>query len=246
MNIIVNNILTNYQIFADGSEKESLIILPGWGKTLTEWIPTAKLLCNKYRVICLDLPGFGGTSKPKEDFDTYSYAGFVEQFLVKLKINKCSLLGHSFGGRLGIILAANTNMITNLILVDSAGVEKKSLVAKMKAVVSRALKPLTKNMPKSLRQRIVSVLGSSDYKSAGNLRTSFVKIVNQDLTHLLPEIKARTLVIWGNHDKQLSIKNTKVFKNLIPEVVVRVVWGAGHSPHLEKPRQFLEIINEYL
>lgn len=240
MQIVVDGIVTNYQIVEGKTSKEPLLILHGWQRTLTEWLPFAEGISEKYKVVLLDLPGFGLTPKPEKDLDTYDYAEFVKEFLRKLKVEKCTILGHSFGGRVAVFLAAQTSLVSKLILVDSAGLrEKLSFSARIKQatikLASRLLPPATANALKNK-------LGSDDYRSAGAMRKTFVKIVNQDLTDLLPKIKVPTLIVWGSEDSVLNVNQTKTFKRLIPKAKVRVVWGAGHNPHLEKPEAFLEIV----
>ena len=244
MQIVVNEIVTNYQIIESESSKEPLLILHGWQRDLSEWVPVAERLSDQYKVILLDLPGFGGTNKAEADFDTYDYANFCEEFLKKLKVEKCAVLGHSFGGRIGIVLAAKTNLVSKLILVDSAGLrEKESPLTKIKRAM---FKLIFKILPKPISIRVKNLLGSEDYKSSGSLRNTFVKVVNQDLSSLLSEIKAETLIIWGSEDPVLSVSQTKIFKKLIPKSKVRIVWSASHSPHIEKPESFFETISQFL
>lgn len=241
MQVVVDGILTNYQKL--GEQKEVLLILHGWGRSLGEWLPTAKQLSDRYTVILVDLPGFGTTPRSEKTMDTYEYAEFVQHFLEKLEVKKCKLLGHSFGGRLGIILAAKRNMIETLVLVDAAGIEDKSAVVKAKSAINKFLGTL---FPSPLKKKLQNYLASNDYKTAGAMRDVLVKVVNQDLRHLLKDIEIPTFIIWGERDNQLPVTQTKLFKKAIPESTVRIVWEAGHDPHLEKPREFMEIMEEVL
>ena len=237
MHILVDKILTNYEVIGDGDEV--ILILHGWKRSLNEWVPIAQNLSSRYRIILLDLPGFGGTSQSDKSYDTYEYATFVENFLKKLDINRYSLIGHSFGGRLGIIISSRSNAIKKLILVDSAGIENKPFHLRL---LNLFINPVKKFIP----EKVKSKFGSSDYKSSGKLKETFVKVVNQDLTHLFNKVKVPTIIIWGDKDSVLDVSQTKVFKKEIPNSTVRIVWGAGHSPHIEKPKAFLDILNEYL
>lgn len=241
MHIIVDGILTNYQII--GNKPKTILILHGWKKSLTEWLPTAKKLSNKYKVVLLDLPGFGGTNRPESTLDIYGYATFVEHFLDKLDIDHCTFIGHSFGGRIGIILGAKTKKIDKLILVDAAGVEKRSMIAKTKITFFKVVK---KFLPKRIIEKLRLVLGSPDYKTAGNMRDIFIKVINEDLTYLLPKISVPALLIWGDKDTEVEIWKTKLMRSLIPSAKLRVLWGTGHSPYLEKPNEFMDILQEYL
>ena len=243
--IVIEDLLTNYQVFGDTGEV--LLILPGWRRSISEWVPIAKSLSNKYKVMLLDLPGFNGaTAMPKEVFGVFEYADFVKKFLEKLTINKCILLGHSLGGRLGILLAAQGNTVEKLILVDSSGIERKSLYVKTMHILKIISSPIFIFLPNSLKNKIRNLVGSADYKTAGQMRKILVKISNQNLESFLPKIKIPTFIIWGDKDKTLPVSETKIFKQGIKGSKVRIVWGAGHDPHLQKTEQFITILKEIL
>ena len=240
MQIVVDGVLTNYEII--GNKPKTLIILHGWMRSLNEWLPIAKELSNHYQVILLDLPGFGKTVLPQTDYSIYEYADFVERFLDKLGIHKVSLLGHSFGGRIGIILAAKRNRINNLILVDAAGVEELSNIAKLKIATFKSARLV---VPKPYAENLRNKFGSSDYKSSGAMRNIFLKTINEDLSYLLPQIDVPTLLIWGNKDTEISESKIRKMNKLIKDSTLRIVWESGHSPHLEKPKELIEILEEY-
>lgn len=242
MQIVVDGILTHYQTMGEKT-KPSLLILHGWKRSLQEWLPIAKQLTDKYFIILLDLPGFGGTHRPQKAFSIYDYADFVIYFLEKLHVKKITLLGHSFGGRIGIILGSKTNILEKLILVDSAGIERRTMTADIKIILYKTIAPL---LPKSFIKNLRHFLGSQDYKTSEELREIFVKVINEDLAYLLREVRVPTLLIWGSNDTEVPEWKFKIMKKLIPHVKVRVIWGSGHNPHLEKPKEFMEILEENL
>jgi len=246
MQLVVNNNILNYDFYENNTSNKHLLILPGWKRTSAEWSSTARILNNTYNVIVLDFPGFGISPKPVADFDTYDYAQITHDFLEKLKIHKCTILGHSFGGRVATILAATTDNVDKLVLVDSAGLNHNSRRARITHRLLEATRSLYTILPKKVSFELRRLVGSTDYNNAGELRTSFVKIVNQNLLYLLKDIKAETLIIWGDKDAQLSVQETKIFKREIPNSRVRIVWGSGHNPHTEKSDKFLEILREFI
>lgn len=244
MQIVVDGILTHYQSI--GEKKKTLLILHGWKRSLTEWLPIANELSKEYRVVLLDLPGFGQTLRPHKSYTIYDYAEFVEKFLTKLEISRIDFIGHSFGGRIGIILGAQTNLINKLILVDAAAVETKSLMIQMRVALNKiAIFPI-KLLAPHYAEKIKSKFGSDDYQSSGNMRDIFINTVNADLTPLLRKVKPEALVIWGEKDFVRPITEGKFIQESIPEAHMRVVWGAGHSPYLDKQKEFMEILEENL
>lgn len=240
MKIVVEGVLTNYLIF--GESAKTVLILPGWKRSINEWIPIAKILSTEFKVILLDLPGFSQMNRPKESFGIFEYADFVKKFLLKLEIGKVTLIGHSFGGRLGVVLSSETSFVEKLILVDSGGIEEKSLKANLLYLIT----PIAKLLPRFIQIRLKNLVGSSDYKDAGEMRDIFVKIVNQDLTHLFEKIKVPTFIIWGEKDDVLPLSQSKIFKEKIKNSKLRIVWGAGHDPHLQKPEQFFSILEDLI
>lgn len=246
MQVVINDLIVNYEIYKNSTTDKYLVILPGWMKTSTEWLNIAKTLGERYNVVIIDFPGFGLSSRSLKDFDTYDYSNFVKDFLTKLKISKCILLGHSFGGRVAIILSSTTTLVENLILVSSAGLKTTEVTVIIKRLLFLPVKLLRKTLPKSVGIRLSRLFGSADYRNSGEMRKSFVKIVNQNLDNLLNQIKVQTLIVWGDKDDQLNVKQTKIFKKEIKNSLIRIVWGAGHNPHIEKPDVFLKILEEYL
>lgn len=243
MQTAVGDILVNYEVMGN-KQSPTLLLLHGWGRNLRDWIPTASFLATKYNVLLVDLPGFGGTNLPQDKvMGTYEYADFVKNFLEKLEIRKPILFGHSFGGRIGIILATEKGFLSKLVLVDSAGIEQKSLKVVLLGLFYKVLKFL---LPRRLNEIVRARLGSEDYASAGPLRKVLVKVVNENLRHLLPKIKVPTLIIWGDKDINQYVKYAKIMRNEIQDAKLRIVWEAGHNPHVEKPKEFIQILKEEL
>jgi len=241
MRVLVNNIILNYEQIGEGDK--NLIILHGWGCSSREWISVAQKM-EKYKVTILDLPGFGLSEEPHNSLNIFEYAEIVSIFLNKIGINNCIIMGHSFGGRIGTILSSkNPTIVDKLILIDSGGIEIKSLKIKIKIILSKLLKPLKIFFPQKLRK----MFGSSDYRAiSGVLRESFIKIINQDLRYLFSKINIPVVVIWGSNDQVLPVSYVKIYRSLIPNTNIRIVWEADHFPHLSKPENFIQILKEEL
>ncbi len=238
MQTIIDGILTNYEIFGD-KNKNTLLILHGWKNSFKNWEEIGEKLSAGNKIVLLDLPGMGGSSMPTKTFDSYDYAEFVNKFIQKLKLTNLSLMGHSFGGKIGLIAAEKNSKISKLILVDISGIENRSLMTSLRINLSKVFKIF-------LPKKFSNSFGSSDYKNAGDLLEIFKKIVREDIAKDAKKIKIPSLIIWGEDDKEVPLSSAKKLKELISNSSLRIVWKAGHHPHLEKPEKFLEIIYEYL
>ena len=203
MNIRVDDYNICYKITGEGDE--TVVILQGWGTDLGVYDSVASSINEKYRVVQFDLPGFGGSDEPREAWNVDAFADFFCKFMEALEIRKAILIGHSYGGRVIIKLAARESLpfeIDRIVLIDSAGVlPKRSFSQKMKIRRYKILK-------KILNLKLVYFLfpeliddwrsrqGSADYRNATPMmRNCLVMAVNEDLTPLLPKIKQETLLI---------------------------------------------------
>lgn len=226
-----------------GKEKKSpLLILHGWGRNGNEWMQIARELSNwsKQKIYVLDLPGFGGSSLPRVK-DIFEYSELVREFCGYLDIKNAILIGHSLGGRVGIVLASKyPEMIEKLILVDPAGVKPKSI----KRVILKVIAKIFAWIPKELRRKMAYLFMDEDYNNSPALRDLYRAIVRDDLREYLPKIKCKTMVVWGEKDPILPLSMTKVYRDKLHDCIVRVVWGAGHDSHLTHPRELIRILEE--
>lgn len=251
MNINGYNIC--YKITGDGDD--TVVILQGWGTDLGVYDSVANSINEKYRVVQFDFPGFGGSDEPNEPWNVDAYADFFCSFMTKLGIDKATLIGHSYGGRVIIKLATRKDLpffINNIVLIDSAGVmPKRSFVQKMKVKRYKLLKrflnlKLTYCLFPELIDDWKSRQGSADYRNASPMmRQCLVMAVNEDLTNLLPQISQETLLIWGDKDTATPIADANKMNELIPNSGLAVIPGTGHFSFLEQPMIFRNIMRSY-
>lgn len=253
MEIIVDGYKISYKITGGG--EETVVILQGWGTEFSVYDSVAACINSRYRVVQFDFPGFGASEEPREAWDVDAYADFFLKLMDALEIRKAVLLGHSYGGRVIIKLAARESIpfeISRIVLVDSAGIlPKKTWRQKMKIKRYKALKKLVSlkfvyRICPELIDEWKSRQGSEDYRNATPMmRQCMVKAVNEDLTELLPLIRQETLLIWGDLDTATPIADAKLMEEQIPDAGLAVIPGTGHFCFLEKPGQFAGIMRSY-
>ena len=240
MQKVISGQLVNYEVLGE-KRKKDLLILHGWGGSLAEWRSIAENLSARYKVWLVDFPGFGNSPRPPDSWTIYDYADLTADFIKSTGIKKCLVMGHSFGGRVAIVLGSKIqDLISKLVLVDAAGLRMKSLKSTVAGYIFDWFGPIKKYIPNNFK----NLIGSADYKSAGPMRKIFVKTVSQDLTVEITQLKILTLIIWGEKDLVLPIVEAAMIKHLIGKSVMRVVWGADHWPHLSKKDEFLNILEE--
>jgi len=247
----INNINVNYNVFGKG---KNVILLHGWGVEIKSFEPVHKHLEKKFRTYSIDFPGFGKSSIPKEPWDTKDYLNILVDFLTEQGISNTIIIAHSFGGRIAIRLASTfPEKVNKMILIDSAGIRPKRPVKYYLKVYSYKLikyilkLPLFNLYAETILEFFRKKAGSKDYQNAaGVMRQTLVKVVNENLTHLLPNITVPTLLIWGENDRETPISDGKLMERLIPDAGLVVLKNAGHFSYLEKLDEFLLIIDSFL
>ena len=259
LGIIMNIVVDGYNICykTTGTGDKTVVILQGWGTDLGVYDSVAGVIdVSRYRVIQFDFPGFGGIDEPKEPWDVDGFADFFCRFMEVMQVKQATLIGHSYGGRVIIKLAARESIpfeITNIILIDSAGVlPVRTTAQKWKIRKYKILKKfLNMKLIYAMFPEVIddwrSRQGSADYRNATPMmRQCMVKAVNEDLTELLPKIRQEVLLIWGDQDTATPIRDAHIMEEKIPNCGLAVIPGTGHFSFLEKPAQFRGIMEAYL
>ena len=254
MNIEVDGY--NICVKVTGEGEKTAVILQGWGTDLGVYDSVAAAIPDGYRVVQFDFPGFGGSDEPREAWDVDGFADFFCKFMQAMEIRSALLIGHSYGGRVIIKLAARRSLpfeITNIILIDSAGILPKRTAAQKRKI--RRYKVLKKILNLKVIYALFPELiddwrsrqGSADYRNATPMmRQCMVKAINEDLTALLPEIREEVLLIWGDKDTATPIGDAHIMEEKIPNCGLAVIPGTGHFSFLERPAQFRGIMEAYL
>jgi len=244
MQIVLDDILLNYEVVGKG--KNTILILPGWGQNISHWTEIAEDLSNKYKVVSLDLPGFGGSTPPPKPYSVTDYSNIVREFLEKLSIKKPIIIGHSFGGKVAIDLSSKDTIAKKLFLISPSGINFPSLLTIVKIGFSKIIKILLFWLPNKLKGHLLNILASEDYKNANELKSTFKKVVSQNVRSQAQKIKTPTVVIWGEKDSQLKVRHAKVLKKLIKNSTLRILWDQGHSPNIYAADKLVNLLKEYL
>lgn len=249
MKIIVNNLAIEY---ADEGNGPSLLLLHGWKDTLHTFDSLVPLLLSSWRVIRLDLPGFGGSETPKESWGVGEYAQFVAVFIEKLGTSIDVLVGHSFGGRIAI-KGVGTSLLRprKMVLIGSAGVTAnrgaRNLLFNIIAKIGKiTLYPFSSDIKERLRLKLYKKAGSEDYMNAGTLRETFLRVAGEDLSFPAREIHVPTLLIWGEKDMATPLSDGKWLERLISGSRLKVLEGAGHFVHREKAGAVASLIKTFI
>lgn len=228
-----------------------VIIMHGWGCNVDTVASIENIFKGKMRVINVDLPGHGKSSEPPSVWGVEDFTAMMEKFISRLGLEKPSLIGHSFGGRISILLSSRGD-VDKVLLVDSAGIKpKRSLSYYWKVYSFKAMKNAVmflcgKKKGTEIADKLRGKKGSADYRnSSPRMRAIMSKCVNEDLKYAMPSIKAPVLLVWGEDDTATPLSDAQTMKKLIPDAGLVSFPGCGHYSFLDNPFGFKAVVTSF-
>jgi len=260
----VNGVRLHYQEKGAGVP---LVLIHGYGASTYSWRDVFDPLSEKFRVVAVDLKGFGFSAKPDGDYSRREQSALVDGLLDHLNIDKAWLVGSSMGGEVSLNLALrNANRVEGLILIDSAGV---------KSVKSGSITPSQFEIP-FLGRAFAALALVSDRLVRENLEKSFFddsKVTDEivGMYHIplqtnygqraalrakgqwdlypieneLSKISVPTLLLWGAEDVVTPIEGGKKMNALIKNSEFVVFEKCGHLPQEEMPEETIAEILKF-
>ena len=251
--------------YCDEGSGEVILLLHGVFSSLHTFNRWAEILSKSYRVIRLDLPGFGLTGPSVDNEYAFDlYVGYLSKFMDNLGVRDFHIAGNSFGGWIAWEYAvSNEDRVKKMILIDSAGyvtgrnyplpfiIAQTPVLRNVfsyeiapKFVVRRFLRQVIKDHAVVSDQLVNQYYDIIHRK--GNLK-AFLRIANSKFvqnTRALKSLKTSTLVLWGSEDAWISSSDAERFRNDLQHVSVKVYAGVGHIPMEEIPEESaLDVLN---
>jgi len=242
-----------------------LLFLHGFGSSLQTWDDWSAKLDPQYRVIRLDLPGFGLTgAHPAQDYSEATDLAILTHFVDKLGLNQFSVIGHSMGGKMAWALAASQpERVQALVLMAPDGFpELKDIGSKPyevpaimgliqyflpKYFVQKSIEPAFAD-PQMLNETLLNRY--YDMLRAPGVRGAILDRSNQtiytDPVPRLKKIKAPTLLLWGEQDQMIPSSNAQSYAGVLRHSSTVVVPKLGHLLQEEQPDTGLAAVMQFL
>lgn len=240
--------------FTEEGQGQDVLLLHGWGASSESYRGVINALKDKCHLVALDFPGCGQSDLPNKPLTTDDYVMLVKEFCEKLSLDNPILIGHSHGGRV-IMKLCGTGILNpqKIVFIDAAGIKPKFNIKKTAKVASyKFIKnvlslPLIKNYTAETLNKARSHFGSADYSSAPEvMRKTLVNLVNDDMTPYIKNIKASTLLIWGENDTATPLYMAEKLKSSINDCGLCVIKNTGHWSFVENSFQAHAILKSFI
>lgn len=256
------------------SDAQPLVFVHGLSGSWQNWLEQLPVFAAERRVITFDLPGFGYSPMPEQKLSIAGYARLIDQLLAQLGVDAAAVVGNSMGGFIGAELAiAFPQRVERLVLVSAAGLSthehpgstrvlptmrraERILMAsgawaatRSDAVARRArLRDAALGVVIRHPDRLPAALAAEQIRGAG--KPGFVQgleaVLDYAIRERLGEIACPTLIVWGERDRLINVRDADVFAELIPNSRKVVFDDTGHMSMLEHPERFNPLLEQFL
>jgi len=242
-----------------------VLLLHGFGSSLQTWDVWAAQLEKDYRVIRLDLPGFGLTGpSPLHDYSERGDLATLTHFVDQLGVASYSIIGHSMGGKMAWSLAAaDAKRVNALVLIAPDGFPEAKDIGTKPYAVPGIMGMMKFCLPKYLVRKSIepaffdpSALSDSlvdryyDMLRAPGVRAAILERANQttytDPVPRLMKITAPTLLIWGEKDRMIPSSNAQSYAKVLPSSKTVLLPNLGHLVQEEQPELALTHVTDFL
>lgn len=247
--VVVLDTLVSFFSLNAQSDGTPLVFLHGWRSEKQVWQGIVERLEVLGRPIyALDLPGFGASALPKTEYGLSNYALVVGEFLQKKQLSPAVVIGHSFGGRVAIRLAAeHPELVKRLVLADSAGFKMPQAKKTLLNAAAKLVRPLFRlSGLQGVRKKIYESLGAEDYLATPQLQRTFVRVINEDLSAEMQKIACPTLIVYGEADTATPPEFGRRMQSLIAGSRLEILSSAGHYSFLDQPEKFSQLISQFI
>jgi pimeloyl-ACP methyl ester carboxylesterase len=257
-------------------ETQPLVFVHGLSGCWANWLEQLPVLAAERRVVTLDLPGFGYSPMPADThpLTISGYARLLDRLLGELGIDAAAVVGNSMGGFISAELAiAFPQRVERLVLISAAGISTTGhrgstravpvirrletvlaatgawVASKSDTVARRArLREALLNVVTRHPSRLPAALAAEQLRGAG--KPGFLQglqaVLDYDIRERLPEIACPTLIVWGERDRLIPVRDADVFEELIPDSRKVLFEDTGHMAMLERPAAFNALLEDFL
>ena len=231
-----------------GKEGRDVLLLHGWGQNTEMMAFIGEHLKGHFHVFNIDFPGFGQSDEPKEAWGCEDYTAFLRDYCLLKDIEDPIIIAHSFGCRIALRYAA-LYPVHKMVLTGAAGIRDKR-------TAEWYLKTYTYKLGKKIlsigglskyKEKLAGKAGSEDYRNAtGVMRTTFVKVVNDDVRDLLPSIKTETLLVFGENDEATPVSKGKEMEKLMKDATLVIFEKDDHYAYFHQSARFCRVLDAFL
>lgn len=250
-------------VLDNGTDAPVMLMLHGFSGSKENWLRLAQQFGDRYRVIAPDLLAHGENVRDLAgSYHIADQVTFVHELMAKLNVKRFHLVGNSMGGAISSLYAArHPEQVLSMTLISPAGVH--DIPSEMDALLEEGQNPLIPQTEEQFYQLLDFVMAEPPFipaaiaKAEAEVSVSRAEInkkifadIRSDLELGLDRefknIKAPTLIIWGDQDNAINVENIDRYAELVAGAQKEVLEGIGHVAMIEVPSYTAELMSDFL
>lgn len=256
--------------YLTGGEGPPVVFLHGIPGSALTWEAVATRMQEQYRVIVPDLRGFGQSEPPIGDYYMEGQARAIKELLDALGVEECALITHDFGGPVGLtmmrlfpdltvreLVLSDTNVFTNTYVPLPLRIARLPVVNTvffqlmvgnrfgLRMLYEGAVQE-KETAPWSTFQRHLTPSGMAMTRQIFQRSLADLEANYGDIERMLPDIRSRTLVLWGDSDPFFATGVGERMCTAIPDAELIVFRETGHFVPEERPADVATAIHDFL
>jgi len=261
-------------LIAGPEDGEPLLLMHGLGATKASWLTVLPQLASRYRVMVVDLPGFGGSSKPMGRYDAAWFCGYVCRFLDSMGVERCHVAGNSMGGKIAMELAMlDPGRVIDVMCLCPASAFSERPMLRLVQFLRPEFGVALGFVPRSRVRRTIESL----FSNAGLLDGVWIEAAIDDFQRVWRNPKARgaffaaaraiyledpdgeagfftrlelmdtpSLFVYGEQDAIITHHFGRKIQRILPEAKVHVWADCGHVPQIEHPDRTAKAMLDFM
>ncbi len=230
----------NYEVLGSGTP---ILFLHGWGGNNESLKNLALSYSDNYACHLIDLPGFGSSDKPENDWGVDQYADVIRRYILELNLSPAICMAHSFGGTVALKLACTDSDLFRKLVLFAPSFHRPNAAASKRYDIGF----LKKGLLFPIRKLLYKILyPNSDAVRFKHLEGVFRSIVNTDLRDDVKDIKCESLIMWGSDDIYVPLNDAYILNESIKESSLKIFDGVGHELPVYYPNLVVNDINSFL
>jgi abhydrolase domain-containing protein 6 len=241
--------------YLDGGQGETILLLHGFGADKDNWNRMARHLTHKFRIVAIDLPGFGMSSKPENaSYTIPDQAARLDRIAAAIGLDSFHLAGNSMGGAIaGRYAAEFPDKVRTLALFNTGGIANCPKKSELWTQLEEGKNSLLLERPEDFDRMLAFVFVRPPWipgpvkaylaRQAIARRPFNEKVFRQihgagwTLEQDLPRIRARTLILWGDQDRLIDVSCTEILEQGLADSTTAILKDCGHCPMIERPQE---------
>ena len=239
---------------ANREASQTILLLHGLGDGASrDWEKQWELLLSHYRVVALDLPGFGHSTRGDQQYTPQNYLRLLEHVVDYLELERFDLMGYSMGGTLSLLYSAQyPERVGRLVVVDAAGVLHRMAISRYAVAKLFNGEKKQSHTTESYVAKIIEKFDSwfpffrDSIAEQDEQTRAGIELIEYDFGQALDEVVADTLIVWGSEDDVSPLRTARVLNKRLQHSRLEIITGAAHMPQKEAAAEFNRVLSRFL